>query len=111
MSISLFKDLMNDDGSHFCNRPKNIDPKEDVLVIPYSSGTTGLPKGVMLTHYNLVANLCQLKPNNLLRLDFKHDSLIAILPFFHIYGMVVIMSLALYQGINLHFSIFKIITF
>src|SRR3990170_6521927 len=36
-----------------------IDPREDLVVLPYSSGTTGLPKGVMLTHRNLVANLCQ----------------------------------------------------
>src|SRR6266508_3564175 len=37
----------------------HIDPREDLVVLPYSSGTTGLPKGVMLTHRNLVANLCQ----------------------------------------------------
>ena len=36
-----------------------IDPRNDIVVLPYSSGTTGLPKGVMLTHFNLVANLCQ----------------------------------------------------
>src|SRR6185436_38017 len=36
-----------------------INPREDLVALPYSSGTTGLPKGVMLTHYNLVANMCQ----------------------------------------------------
>lgn len=39
-----------------------VDPMDDVVVLPYSSGTTGLPKGVMLTHHNLVANLAQIEP-------------------------------------------------
>lgn len=76
----------------------DINPKEDLLVLPYSSGTTGLPKGVMLTHYNLIANLAQIKDVETLGPD---DNLIAILPFFHIYGMVVIMSLGLYKGTTL----------
>jgi long-subunit acyl-CoA synthetase (AMP-forming) len=37
-----------------------IDPKNDLVALPYSSGTTGLTKGVMLTHHNLVANMCQM---------------------------------------------------
>ena len=50
---------MEDDGRLF---PENvdIDPKNDSIVLPFSSGTTGLPKGVMLTHTNLIANLQQL---------------------------------------------------
>ncbi|HZO32732.1 MAG TPA: 4-coumarate--CoA ligase family protein [Chloroflexota bacterium] len=72
-----------------------IDPREDVVVLPYSSGTTGLPKGVMLTHYNLVANLVQ---SNVVVPAGQDDVLIAILPFFHIYGMVVLMGLGLYCG-------------
>ena len=71
-----------------------INPREDLIALPYSSGTTGLPKGVMLTHYNLVANLRQIEDIE----RFNHnDTLIAILPFFHIYGMIVIMSLGLYK--------------
>ena len=61
-----------------------INPKEDLVVLPYSSGTTGLPKGVMLTHYNLVANLCQIR--DIEQFD-GNDNLIAILPFFHIFGI------------------------
>ena len=75
-----------------------IDPRQDVVALPYSSGTTGLPKGVMLTHHNLVANLCQCEGAK----DFdgfkESDVIIAVLPFFHIYGMVVIMKLGLSQG-------------
>ncbi|XP_045108231.1 4-coumarate--CoA ligase 4-like isoform X2 [Portunus trituberculatus] len=55
-----FHKLLKDDGKRFPHSVK-INPKEDVAVLPYSSGTTGLPKGVMLTHYNLVANLHQLQ--------------------------------------------------
>ena len=75
-----------------------INPKEDLIVLPYSSGTTGLPKGVMLTHYNLIANAAQIKD---IETFDQNDTLIAILPFFHIYGMVVIMSLGLYKGATL----------
>lgn len=72
-----------------------IDPKKDLIVLPYSSGTTGYPKGVMLTHYNLVSNLCQMDGI----IDFtSDDTMIGILPFFHIYGMVVVMGFMLYTG-------------
>lgn len=72
-----------------------IDAKEDLVVLPYSSGTTGLPKGVMLTHHNLVSNLCQCEGI----IDFDEtDSMIGVLPFFHIYGMVVVMSYMLRVG-------------
>ena len=73
----------------------SIDPKEDLVVLPYSSGTTGMPKGVMLTHFNLVANLCQTHAVEQLS---NKEVLIGVLPFYHIYGMVVIMSGALRAG-------------
>jgi acyl-CoA synthetase (AMP-forming)/AMP-acid ligase II len=75
-----------------------IDPRTDVVALPYSSGTTGLPKGVMLTHYNLVANLCQCEGAKSFDGFKESDVVIAVLPFFHIYGMVVIMMLALSRG-------------
>jgi acyl-CoA synthetase (AMP-forming)/AMP-acid ligase II len=71
------------------------DPASDLAVLPYSSGTTGLPKGVMLTHRNLVANLRQIQVGFPIDAD---DVLIGCLPFFHIYGMTVIMNQGLRAG-------------
>ena len=68
---------------------------DDPVVLPYSSGTTGLSKGVMLTHRNLVANLMQMLGVLQIRQD---DVISAVLPFFHIYGMQVIMNLSLLAG-------------
>src|SRR5205823_7628498 len=73
----------------------SIDPAADLAVLPYSSGTTGFPKGVMLTHRNLVANLCQVQAGFPIGAD---DTLIGCLPFFHIYGMTVILNQGMRVG-------------
>ena len=76
-----------------------IDPATDLLFLPYSSGTTGVPKGVMLTHRNIVANVAQVTAcADLLAPD---DVVMAVLPFFHIYGLVPIMNGALRMGSTL----------
>jgi len=73
----------------------DIDPVNDVAVLPYSSGTTGAAKGVMLTHRNIATNITQAEP--LFTLD-EGERIIAILPFFHIYGLTVLMNLPLRLG-------------
>jgi acyl-CoA synthetase (AMP-forming)/AMP-acid ligase II len=77
--------------------PQEVDihPAEDLVTLPYSSGTTGFPKGVMLTHRNLVANIRQVEP---LHHVAERDRVIGVLPFFHIYGLQVIMNAVLYKG-------------
>jgi acyl-CoA synthetase (AMP-forming)/AMP-acid ligase II len=72
-----------------------VDPQEAIVVLPYSSGTTGFPKGVMLTHHNLVSNLVQVEDV----LDVEDGEVVlAVLPFFHIYGMQVLMNFFLSRG-------------
>ena len=72
-----------------------IDPANDLLCLPYSSGTTGRAKGVMLTHRNAVAMLSQLAP---LATDLTGRSAIAVLPFYHAYGMQIQMNGTLHRG-------------
>jgi len=76
----------------------DFDPATHVAVLPYSSGTTGIPKGVMLSHRNLVANVAQCQTN----IDLAAtDRVLAVLPFFHIYGMTVLLNLALRRRASL----------
>lgn len=95
--------LFEDDGKTFPNDVE-INPKEDVALLPYSSGTTGLPKGVMLTHFNLSANIQQMakatRPGDD-RFTVADDIALTALPFFHIYGANAIIGVNLYRGATL----------
>jgi acyl-CoA synthetase (AMP-forming)/AMP-acid ligase II len=87
-----FADLLGDPGAA---PTPSLDPATDLAALPYSSGTTGRSKGVMLTHRNLVADLCQMQACFPLAAG---DTLAGVLPFFHIYGMMMVLNLGLRAG-------------
>jgi acyl-CoA synthetase (AMP-forming)/AMP-acid ligase II len=71
---------------------------DTIAALPYSSGTSGLPKGVILTHRNIVSNICQF-----LQVEIWPESAIslAFLPMYHIYGLTVVLLSGLAAGIKL----------
>ena len=82
-------------GSIGKDRSIGIDPQETLAVLPFSSGTTGLPKAVMLSHANLLSNLFQIIQAHEVS---DKDVMINQLPFFHIYGMTVLMGTSILAG-------------
>jgi len=74
----------------------SIDPKKDIALLQYTGGTTGIPKGAMITHFNMVVNAVQIA-YWLPALEGK-DVHLSVLPFFHIYGMSVAMNSPIYMG-------------
>lgn len=87
-----FRDLLQNDGKF---TPVPVDPERDVAVLQYTGGTTGVPKGAMLTHANLYANAHQA----LLWLEgaeWGREKMLGALPFFHVFAMTVAMNLAIY---------------
>jgi long-chain acyl-CoA synthetase len=84
-----FNTLMEQNPEPYTGAKTKINPKEDIAVIQYTGGTTGLPKGALLTHYNIIANIFQMKQISdymkavYLKEDFKN---ICVLPWYHIYG-------------------------
>jgi long-chain acyl-CoA synthetase len=94
----IFADLLRASGAAFpCPQQSS---EETLAALPYSSGTTGLPKGVMLSHYNLVSNVYQLIGPNAASLC-SNDNILCCLPLYHIYGLNVILNPALILGATL----------
>ncbi|KIO61015.1 long-chain-fatty-acid--CoA ligase [Caldifermentibacillus hisashii] len=75
----------------------NINFEEDLAILQYTGGTTGFPKGVMLTHKNLIANtkMCQAW---LYKCREGEEIVLGALPFFHVYGMTTVMILSILQA-------------
>jgi long-chain acyl-CoA synthetase len=89
-----FSRLVHNDGRY---KPTTIDPVRDVAVLQYTGGTTGVPKGAMLTHANLITNVMQsrlecpqAKPG--------HEVMLGVLPFFHVFAMTVVMNFTILLG-------------
>jgi len=72
--------------------------KEDIAILQYTGGTTGLPKGAMLTHYNIVANCVQVTTWVQSAVHRGKDTALTTLPLFHIYGMTICMNSYIYNG-------------
>ncbi|KAK1813075.1 hypothetical protein LTR12_012524 [Friedmanniomyces endolithicus] len=79
-----------------------INPKEDLAYLVYSSGTTGSPKGVMLTHENIVANMLQWATVDADQMQWSRDRTIGFLPMYHIYGIAVLLFQAVYKGVTIY---------
>ncbi|KAF1845674.1 4-coumarate-CoA ligase-like protein [Cucurbitaria berberidis CBS 394.84] len=104
--VKHFTSIINTAGSAKYRRTK-ANPDDDLAFLVYSSGTTGKPKGVMLTHRNIVANILMLKAGEAGRLkptggpNGEGDKLLAFLPFFHIYGLTCLIHQSIYTGLQL----------
>ncbi|HLH06438.1 MAG TPA: class I adenylate-forming enzyme family protein [Terriglobales bacterium] len=92
-----FSDLLSSTSAAL---PERSDNKATLAALPFSSGTTGLPKGVMLTHYNLVANVFQLLGETALPLEHE-DTTLCFLPLYHIYGLNVALNPSFVHGVKL----------
>ncbi len=78
----------------------NLQPKDSALLV-YTSGTTGRPKGAILTHRNIVANLVQIKTWLVGAIHIGQDIELGVLPFFHIYGITVALNLSMSSALTL----------
>jgi long-chain acyl-CoA synthetase len=95
-NVLWFHDLIADDKKPF---PPAIDPENDVALLQYTGGTTGTPKGAMLTHRNIVVNTMQCAL--WLRPEKGKDRMVGVLPFFHVFAMTTVMNFSVLNGMEI----------
>ena len=89
-----WNELIDNDGTY---TPANVKPDEDVALLQYTGGTTGTPKGAMLTHSNLTINVQQVIEWSS-SMNFKDERVMGILPFFHVFAMTTVLNFAVRTG-------------
>ena len=99
--IVMLDQLMSNDGQV---RAPDIDLENDLAVLQYTGGTTGVPKGAMLTHANIYVNAAQAyanfpEPNR--DVNGGHEKMLAVLPFFHVFAMTVCLNMAVLAGMEI----------
>jgi long-chain acyl-CoA synthetase len=93
--IILFDSLIQNDGTL---QYHPVVPEKDIAVIQYTGGTTGIPKGAMLSHQNVYSNALQCAHWFSPSVELGHEKILASLPFFHVFAMTVVMNLSLRVG-------------
>ena len=94
--IIKYTDIIDNDGKI---ESTTLDLDNDIAVLQYTGGTTGVPKGAMLTHSNIYANAVQCYAN--FPDPEGHEKMLAILPFFHVFAMTVCMNMAVLAGMEI----------
>ena len=94
--ISWYHDLIDNDG---VLKPVVIDPHEDIALFQYTGGTTGVPKGAMLTHANVVANTTQAAL--WLGCEEAEEKMLGVIPFFHVFAMTAVMNLSVLKAMEI----------
>lgn len=95
--ITTDADVLDNDGVY---QRVDIDPERDVAVLQYTGGTTGIPKGAMLTHANIYVNTLQVKAWAPGMTD-GHERILGVLPFFHVFAMTVVMNFGIARAAEL----------